>query len=62
MKLTLALTAALTLPLLAVDHHVTTAQEFQNALTTAAANAADDTIYLAARLVGARNLRRIGYF
>ncbi len=32
----------------AVDFHVTTAQELQNALTLAAANGADDTIYLAA--------------
>ncbi|MEI6608049.1 MAG: right-handed parallel beta-helix repeat-containing protein, partial [Verrucomicrobiota bacterium] len=40
--------AAFTLPVFAVDHHVTTAQELQNALTTAAANAADDSIYLAA--------------
>jgi predicted outer membrane repeat protein len=33
---------------LAVDFHVTTAQELQNALTTASANGADDVIYLAA--------------
>jgi len=32
----------------AVDFHVTTAQELQNALTFAAANGADDNIYLAA--------------
>ena len=32
----------------AVDYHVTTAQELQNALTSAAANGADDNIYLAA--------------
>ena len=32
----------------AVDFHVTTAQELQNALTLAAANGADDNIYLAA--------------
>jgi predicted outer membrane repeat protein len=31
----------------AVDYHVTTAQELQNALTLAAANGADDNIYLA---------------
>lgn len=42
------LSAALTLPCWAVDFHATTAQEFQNALTTAATNGADDTIYLAA--------------
>ena len=34
--------------LLAVDFHVTTAQELQNALTTASVNGAGDTIYLAA--------------
>ena len=32
----------------AADFHVTTAQELQNALTLAAANGANDTIYLAA--------------
>jgi len=43
----LAAGAALTLmPLRAVDFHVTTAQELQNALTLAAANGADDVIYL----------------
>jgi hypothetical protein len=36
------------LPVRAVDFHVTTAQDLQNALTLAAANGADDTIYLAA--------------
>ena len=35
-------------PTRAVDYHVTTAQELQNALTSAAANGADDNIYLAA--------------
>ena len=46
-----ALTAATLLsiaPTRAVDFHVTTAQELQNALTLAAANGADDNIYLAA--------------
>jgi hypothetical protein len=46
-----ALTAATLLglaPARAVDFHVTTAQELQNALTLAAANGADDNIYLAA--------------
>ena len=45
-----ALTAATLLglaPTRAVDFHVTTAQELQNALTLAAANGADDNIYLA---------------
>jgi hypothetical protein len=46
----LGLAALLTLPgaARAVDFHVTTAQELQNALTLAAANGADDAIYLAA--------------
>ncbi len=46
----LGLAALLTLPgaVRAVDFHVTTAQELQNALTLAAANGADDTLYLAA--------------
>ena len=42
-----ALTAATLLsiaPTRAVDYHVTTAQELQNALTSAAANGADDNI------------------
>ena len=36
------------MPARAVDFHVTTAQELQNALTLASANGADDVIYLAA--------------
>ncbi|MFC1593056.1 hypothetical protein ACFL4C_03485, partial [Candidatus Omnitrophota bacterium] len=46
----LALTATLSLsqPVNAADFHVTTAAEFQNALTQAETNNTDDTIYLAA--------------
>jgi predicted outer membrane repeat protein len=42
------LAVSLSQSLRAVDFHVTTAQELQNALTLAAANGADDTIHLAA--------------
>lgn len=38
----------LQLPLRAVDFHVATAQDLQNALTLAAANGSDNNLYLAA--------------
>lgn len=43
---TVAILLSLTATSRAVDFHVTTAQELQNALTLAAANGADDNIYL----------------
>ena len=48
MQAALAALTGLAVTSQAVDFHVTTAQELQNALTLAAANGADDTIYLAA--------------
>lgn len=45
-SLTMALALGLAPRSLAVDFHVATAQELQNALTLAAANGADDNIYL----------------
>jgi hypothetical protein len=44
----LAAMAGMTLNSYAVDFHVATAQDLQNALTSAAADGADDNIYLAA--------------